>query len=174
HPVFDVIARLRGSELPDEWVVRGNHHDAWVNGASDPISGMAAELAEAQAVGKLAQSGWKPRRTIVYAAWDGEEPGLLGSTEWAETHATELQQKAVVYINSDSNARGLFNAGGSHALEPFVNQVIADVRDPETGKTVGERERAWLQINGTGNDLEAAKGGKDLPLDPLGSGSDFT
>src|SRR5262245_38709273 len=120
-PAYDVIARLRGSERPDEWIIRGNHHDAWVNGAGDPISGLVPLLEEARALGDLAKTGWRPRRTIVYAAWDGEEQGLLGSTEWAETHAAELQNKAVLYLNSDGNSRGFLNVGGSHTLEKFIN-----------------------------------------------------
>ena len=84
---------MRGSELPDEWVIRGNHHDGWVFGAWDPLSGNVALMAEAKAIGALLQTGWRPRRTLIYASWDGEEPGLLGSTEWAETHAQELQAK---------------------------------------------------------------------------------
>ena len=131
-PIYDVIARLPGAERPDEWVIRGNHHDGWVNGASDPVSGLVAELEEARAVGELAKSGWKPKRTLIYAAWDGEEPGLLGSTEWAETHAAELRDHAVVYINSDGNSRGFFNAGGSHTAGDFRQPGRArDVTDPE-------------------------------------------
>jgi len=110
-PAYDVIARLRGSERPDEWVIRGNHHDAWVNGAEDPLSGLVALLEEARAASELTKSGWRPKRTIIYCAWDGEEPGLLGSTEWAEAHAQELQQKAVVYVNSDGNSRGYLSVG---------------------------------------------------------------
>jgi N-acetylated-alpha-linked acidic dipeptidase len=169
-PIYDVIARLPGAERPDEWVIRGNHHDAWVNGASDPISGMVAELAEAQALGELVKTGWKPRRTIVYAAWDGEEPGLLGSTEWAETHADELRQHAAVYINSDSNARGFFGAGGSHQLETLVNQVVRDVTDPEKGVSVLDRSLAANVLFGPPDQAQA----KALRLEPLGSGSDFT
>ncbi|HEY4589990.1 MAG TPA: transferrin receptor-like dimerization domain-containing protein [Thermoanaerobaculia bacterium] len=172
-PIYDVIARIPGSERPDEWVVRGNHHDAWVNGASDPISGMAAELAEARALGELVKSGWKPKRTIIYAAWDGEEPGLLGSTEWAETHADELRQHAAVYINSDSNSRGFFGAGGSHQLETFINQVMRDVPDPEKGISVLDRAVAATQLFGGPERQQEAKS-KFLHLDPLGSGSDFT
>jgi len=104
-PVRDVIATLRGAEEPDVWVLRANHHDAWVNGAEDPISGQVALLEEARALGQLAQAGWRPKRTIMYMSWDGEEPMLLGSTEWAEQHADELRQHAAVYINSDSNGR---------------------------------------------------------------------
>jgi N-acetylated-alpha-linked acidic dipeptidase len=174
RPIYDVIAKLRGRELPDEWVMRGNHHDAWVNGATDPISGLAAMLAEAKAVASLTKDGWRPGRTIVYAAWDGEEPGLLGSTEYVEHHAEELKQKLLVYMNTDSNSRGFLSAGGSHALEPFVNQVAAEVRDPLTQKTVAERARAYATLQGEEVDREAAKAGRDLPLAPLGSGSDFT
>ncbi|HXT22317.1 MAG TPA: M28 family peptidase, partial [Thermoanaerobaculia bacterium] len=175
RPIHDVIAKLPGRELPDEWVMRGNHHDAWVNGATDPVSGLAAMLAEAKAVGALARDGWRPGRTIVYAAWDGEEPGLLGSTEWVETHGDELQKKLLVYMNSDTNSRGFLGVGGSHALEPFVNQVMTDVRDPLTQKTVAERARAWALLESDEEAVrEAAKAGRDVPLDPLGSGSDYT
>ena len=169
-PAYDVIAVMRGSEFPDEWVVRGNHIDGWVFGAGDPLSGMVALMEEARAVGELARTGWRPRRTIVYAGWDAEEPGLLGSTEWAEQHATELQGKAVAYINSDGNGRGFLGVGGSHTLERFVNEVATDVRDPETGVTVLERARARLAVGGDG---EAATR-PDLRIPPLGSGSDYT
>ena len=122
---YNVIAKLKGSELPDEWVIRGNHHDAWVNGASDPVSGVIALMEEARAVSELVKTGWKPRRTLVYCAWDGEEPGLIGSTEWVEHHAEELQQKVVTYINSDGNNRGFLHAGGSHTLEVMVGRSCA-------------------------------------------------
>eukprot|EP01035_Chromulina_nebulosa_P050475 gene50475-68627_t len=108
-PVYDVIAMLKGSEHPDEWVLRGNHHDGWVFGASDPLSGNVAMMSEAKALGALWASGWRPKRTIVYASWDAEEPMLLGSTEWAEQHAAELQAKAVIYINTDGNGRGFLS-----------------------------------------------------------------
>jgi N-acetylated-alpha-linked acidic dipeptidase len=173
-PIYDVIARIPGAERPDEWVIRGNHHDGWVNGASDPVSGLVAELEEAKALGELAKSGWKPKRTIIYAAWDGEEPGLLGSTEWAETHAAELRDHAVVYINSDGNSRGFFNAGGSHQLETFVNQVVRDVTDPEKKISVLDRSLARTQLNGTAEGRQEAKAGKKISLAPLGSGSDYT
>ncbi|HEY3568678.1 MAG TPA: M28 family metallopeptidase [Thermoanaerobaculia bacterium] len=172
-PLYDVIARIPGSERPDEWVIRGNHHDAWVNGANDPVSGMVAELAEARALGELVKSGWKPKRTIIYAAWDGEEPGLLGSTEWAETHAEELRQHGAVYINSDSNARGFFGAGGSHQLETFINQVLRDVPDPEKGISVLDRSLAADALYG-GPDRQEGVKARFVPLEPLGSGSDFT
>jgi N-acetylated-alpha-linked acidic dipeptidase len=173
-PVYDVIAKLPGSERPDEWVIRGNHHDGWVNGASDPVSGMVAELEEARVLGELAKTGWKPKRTLIYAAWDGEEPGLLGSTEWAETHAAELRDHAVVYINSDSNSRGFFGAGGSHTLETFVNQVIRDVPDPEKGVSVLDRALAANTVFGPPPGEHQEHDNKVLRLVALGSGSDFT
>lgn len=173
-PAYDVIARLPGSELPDQWIVRGNHHDAWVNGATDPSSGMAAELAEAKALGALYRDGWRPRRTLVYAAWDAEEPGLLGSVEWAERHAEELTEKAVAYINTDSNSRGFLNAGGSHTLEALVNEVARDVVDPQTDVPVAERVRAAMELHGDEVAQERARQPGDLPIAPLGSGSDYT
>src|ERR1019366_7058161 len=148
EPVRDVLAVLKGSELPDEWILRGNHYDAWVNGAQDPISGLVAELSEAKALGALARAGWKPRRTIVYAAWDGEEPGLIGSTEWVETHAEDLSKKAVAYVNTDSNGRGFLGAAGSHTLERFVDEVARDVVDPETNVSIAERQRAGRLVRG--------------------------
>ncbi len=174
-PAYDVIAKLKGSEFPDEWVMRGNHHDGWVNGAGDPISGLAAMLEEARSIGELAKTGWKPKRTLVFAAWDGEEPGLLGSTEWVEQHGPELQQKLVLYINSDGNGRGFLEAGGSHALEPFINEIAADVIDPQTGISVLERRRNKEII-----DAGSVKAKKDLlakktlSIGALGSGSDFS
>src|SRR3989475_12782642 len=138
-PLYDVIARLPGASAADQWIMRGNHHDAWVNGAQDPISGLVPLLEEARALGQLARQGWKPRRTIIYAAWDGEEPGLLGSTEWVETHGDELRQHGAVYINSDVNSRGYLLAAGSHALQRLVNDVARDIVDPETKLSVWKR-----------------------------------
>ncbi len=137
--IYDVIAKIPGSDFPDEWIVRGNHHDAWVNGAEDPISGQVCLLEEARSLGELVKQGWKPKRTIVYCAWDGEEEGLLGSTEWVETHADELQQKGVVYINSDSNGRGYMYVGGSHTLEKCINAVMRDINDPEKNISIWKR-----------------------------------
>jgi N-acetylated-alpha-linked acidic dipeptidase len=173
-PAYDVIARLRGSERPDEWVVRGNHHDAWVNGADDPISGMVALMEEARAVGELAKQGARPKRTIVYAAWDAEEPGLLGSTEWAEHHAEELRRHAVAYVNTDANGRGFLYAGGSHTLEPFVNEVARDVLDPQKRIPVRERARARRILDGDADERREARERTDLRIDALGSGSDYT
>src|SRR5881397_962485 len=174
QPAYDVIGRIPGSTFPDEWVIRGNHHDAWVNGAEDPISGLIAVLEEARALGELVKSGWKPKRTIIYCAWDAEEPGLLGSTEWAEAHAQELQQKAVVYVNSDGNSRGYLSVGGSHTLERFVNDVARDVIDPEKEVPVAERWRARRILNSNGDLRREARERADVRIDPLGSGSDYT
>jgi len=175
-PAYDVIAKMKGAELPDEWVMRGNHHDGWVNGAGDPLSGQAAMMEEARSIAELAKTGWKPRRTLVFAAWDGEEPGLLGSTEWVEQHGPELQQKLVLYINSDGNGRGFFDAEGSHALEPFINEIAADVTDPQTGISVLERRRDH-DIIAAGTNIKAKKdllAKKTLGIGALGSGSDFS
>jgi N-acetylated-alpha-linked acidic dipeptidase len=143
-PVYDVIATLRGSTYPDEWVVRGNHHDGWVMGAADPLTGQVALMNEAKALGALYRQGWRPKRTIVYASWDGEEPGLLGSTEWAETHADELKRKAVLYVNTDNNGRGYLSAEGNGELQNLVTQAAAAVADPETGVPVLDRARARI------------------------------
>ncbi|MGQ0766912.1 MAG: transferrin receptor-like dimerization domain-containing protein [Gemmatimonadota bacterium] len=173
-PAYNVIATLRGSTHPDEWVVRGNHIDGWVNGAEDPIAGMIAELEEARALGELVKQGWRPRRTIVYAGWDAEEPALLGSTEWAEHHGPELRAKAVAYINTDGNGRGYLSAGGSHSLERLVNEVAREVRDPETGLSVWQRSQAALIRNGSATARREARDRGDLRISALGSGSDFT
>ncbi|MGH7630615.1 MAG: M28 family metallopeptidase [Gemmatimonadales bacterium] len=172
--VHNVVARIPGSEAPDEWVVRGNHHDAWVNGAVDPISGMIAVLEEARAMGELRRQGWRPRRTIIYAAWDGEEQGLLGSTEWAEAHADELRAKAVAYLNTDTSIRGFLEAGGSHSLEAVVNDVAREITDPETRLTVWKRWQLGKIARGSMDDRKELRERADLRIDPLGSGSDWT
>jgi N-acetylated-alpha-linked acidic dipeptidase len=180
--IYNVIAVMKGSDLPDEWIVRGNHHDGWVFGADDPLSGNSALMAEAKAIGALAKDGWRPKRTLVYASWDGEEPGLIGSTEWAETHAEELLRKAVVYVNSDGNGRGFFNPSGSHSLQTLVNQAAASVIDPQTGVSALDRRRARIMVEGNkkGAEPEAKKMAKSVadggapPLGALGSGSDYT
>jgi N-acetylated-alpha-linked acidic dipeptidase len=174
-PARDVVAQIPGSVWPDEWIVRGNHHDAWVNGAEDPISGLSAMLEEARAYGALLKTGWRPKRTIILCAWDGEEEGLLGSTEWAETHADELREKAVVYINTDGNDRGFLDAGGSHALEPLVSASAAAVEDPQ--KKISVLARARLkQISDASKPDDRAKAREraGLRIEALGSGSDFT
>ena len=177
-PIYDVIARIPGSGDPDEWIIRGNHHDAWVNGAEDPVSGTVALMEEARGLAALVKQGWKPRRTIVYCAWDGEEEGLLGSTEWAEEHDAELRQKAAVYINSDGNSRGFLRAGGSHTLERFINGVARDIQDPETRLSVWKR----LQLSEIANQPASAPAAQrqelrrrpDLRIEALGSGSDYS
>jgi len=173
-PAYNVIARLEGSEYPDEWVIRGNHHDGWNHGAADPISGMVALLAEAKATAALAQAGRPPKRTIIYAGWDAEEPGLIGSTEWAEHHAADLQEHAVAYLNTDGNSRGFVNIGGSHTLERFFNQVMDNVSDPRAEISVKERRRALLRVNAEGEGDSAEAERADLRISPLGSGSDYT
>jgi N-acetylated-alpha-linked acidic dipeptidase len=173
-PIYDVIARIPGSQHPDEWVIRGNHHDAWVNGAGDPVSGTSPELEEARGMAELLRQGWKPERTILYCFWDGEEPGLLGSTEWAETHADELRQHAVVYINSDGNGRGFFHASGSHSLEHFTNEVMKDVEDPETKMTVWQRNRLNAIAKAPPDRRAEIRARPDLRIGALGSGSDYT
>ena len=170
----NVIARLPGSTYPNEWVVRGNHHDAWVNGAQDPASGMSVELEEARALGQLVKQGWRPQRTIVYAAWDGEEQGLLGSTEWVEYHEAELRDTAVVYINTDGNGRGFLNAGGSHALEPLVNAVAKEIEDPDTKASVWKRMQARTIAAGPPAQRNEARTRSDLRISALGSGSDYS
>ena len=173
--IFDVVAKIPGAEEPDAWIIRGNHHDAWVNGAEDPTSGQVALLEEARALGELVKQGWRPKRTIIYCAWDGEEPMLLGSTEWAEAHDKELKQHAVAYINSDGNGRGYLHMDGSHTLEHFVNGVARDIVDPETNRTLWKR----LELNeiaGAKNeqDRKELRERADLRMAPLGSGSDYT
>ena len=167
---YNVIARRKGAMYPNEWIVRGNHHDGWNHGARDPTSGLVALLAEAQAIAKLP----RPARSIVYAAWDAEEPGLIGSTEWAEDHARELNRKAVAYINTDGMSRGYIRIGGSHTLERFYNEVMGDVTDPETGLALADRLRAAIRVNGDEDARTELETRKDLRIAPLGSGSDYT
>ena len=173
-PVNDVIATLRGSAAPDQWVIRGNHFDAWVNGADDPLSGMSAVLEEARMLGELHKQGWTPKRTIIYCAWDGEEPGLLGSTEWVETHGEQLYKHAVAYINSDSNGRGFFHASGSHDLEKLINDVVRELNDPEKNISVWQRARL-SRIANAKNPEERSEIRKraDLTIGALGDGSDY-
>ena len=174
-PVYDVIAKIPGSVAPDEWIIRGNHHDAWVNGAEDPVSGQAPLLEEARALGLLLKQGWKPRRTIIYTAWDGEEPMLLGSTEWVETHADELREHAAVYINTDGNDRGVLNVEGSHSLEQFINGVERDIEDPETKMTVWHRAQlSKIAEAKSADDRKELRERADLRIGALGSGTDFT
>ncbi|HEX5423592.1 MAG TPA: M28 family metallopeptidase [Candidatus Acidoferrales bacterium] len=174
-PVYDVIAKITGAQFPNEWIIRGNHHDGWVNGAEDPLSGQVAEMEEGRALGQLLKQGWRPKRTIIYCAWDGEEPGLLGSTEWGEEHATELKEHAVAYINTDGNGRGYLRVGGSPTLDHFVTGVAADITDPETHISVGRRSQL-REISQAKTDQERKElwSRADMRIGPLGSGSDYT
>src|SRR6266566_6686593 len=173
-PLYNVVATIPGSTLPDQWVIRGNHHDAWVNGAGDPLSGASAELEEARGLGELLKQGWHPQRTIIYCFWDGEEPALLGSTEWVEAHATELSKHAVAYFNSDGNGRGYFRAEGSSALESFVNSVTKDIDDPETKMPVWKRQRLVAISRAAGDARAELRNRPDIRMEALGSGSDYT
>jgi N-acetylated-alpha-linked acidic dipeptidase len=164
-PTYNVVAKMTGAEKPDQWVLRGNHHDGWNFGAADPLSGMIAVMEEARVIAELAKTGWRPGRTLVFLAWDGEEPALLGSTEWAEHHASELQRHAVAYINSDGTSRGFVRVSGASSLELFSTQAARDVTDPQTRVPVLERSLAARRVAGQ----ESA-----FRLDPLGSGSDYT
>ena len=166
---YNPVAKLKGSVYPDEWIMRGNHHDGWAQGAADPISGMVSLMEEARAIGELVKTGWRPKRTLVYAGWDAEEPGLLGSTEWVEYHLDEIQEKMVVYINTDGTGVGFMGVSGSHSLEKFVNEVASEVKDPVQDLTLKKRIRSRLRISGN-KDAER----DDLRIYPLGSGSDYT
>ncbi len=181
--IYNVVAVMKGSTYPDQWIMRGNHHDGWVFGAADPMSGHIAMMGEAKAIGALAKTGWRPKRTLVYLSWDAEEPMLLGSTEWAETHAAELKEKALVYVNTDGGARGFLDVDGSHSLQHLVNGVAIDVTDPQTGVSVAARLRAAMQVVGTApganeeardNAKMAADPAHDLPIRAMGSGSDYS
>ena len=171
---YNVIARMEGSTWPDEWVIRGNHHDGWNHGAADPVSGMVATLAEAKAVAELAAAGEPPKRTMIYAAWDAEEPGLIGSTEWAEHNADDLREHTVAYLNTDGSARGFISIGGSHVLERLLNQVTEEVDDPLLDVSLKDRRRAFLLINGDEQAKADARDRRDLRIFPMGSGSDYT
>lgn len=179
--LYDVVATIPGSEFPDEWIVRANHHDAWVFGAEDPLSGTVSVLAEAKAMGALLKQGWRPRRTIILAAWDGEEPMTLGSTVWALTHAQELEKKAVAYINSDNSTRGALRVEASHTLEHFFNGVTQSIDDPKSGKTLWDEMKAResrsnpeLPLTPEERAQRAADVHRaDLRVGALGSGSDW-
>lgn len=173
-PIYDVIGTLHGSSAPEQWVIRANHHDAWVNGADDPGAGQVALLEEMRALGALKKQGWSPKRTIIYAAWDGEEPAVLGSAEWAETHAAELTEHAVAYLNSDNSGRGYLGMSGSHVLEKFINGVARDITDPETGASVERRLRASEVMRAPAARREELRNRPDLHIGALGSGSDYT
>jgi len=174
RPLYNVVARIPGTTRPDEWIIFGNHHDAWVSGADDPISGASSLMETARGLAELLKTGWRPSRTIVLGLWDGEEWGLLGSTEWAEKHDAELKQKAAVYINTDGTGKGWLNAGGSHGLQQFMGEAAKDVMDPRTGKPIFEEARRRAVLAEAEDNKKAAEADPSLRIAPLGSGSDFT
>lgn len=176
RPLYNVVVRIDGTEFPDQWIIHGNHHDAWVNGASDPTSGNVALMETARGFAELLKNGWKPKRTIILALWDGEEWGLLGSTEWAEKHKADLATKGVAYINSDSTGKGWLGMSGSHSLQAFINEVARDVPDPRgSGKSVLEAKRTrQIEQARTEKDKADLRAQGDLPIEALGSGSDYT
>ena len=174
RPLYNVVARIPGTTRPDEWIIFGNHHDAWVSGADDPISGASSLMETARGLAELLKTGWRPSRTIILALWDGEEWGLLGSTEWAEKHDAELKQKAAVYINTDGTGKGWLNAGGSHGLQQFMGEAAKDVMDPRTGKPIFEEARRRAVLAEAEDNKKAAEADPSLRIAPLGSGSDFT
>lgn len=171
-PLYNVVGRIRGASAPDEWVIFGNHHDGWVNGAADPISGASALMEAARALSQLVKSGWQPQRTIIVTLWDGEEWGLLGSTEWAEEHADELREKAVVYFNTDGYSKGVFDAEGSHTLTTFVREVARDMLDPAGGNLIESAQRERLTRAGSAADSATARKA-GFELGAAGSGTDF-
>jgi N-acetylated-alpha-linked acidic dipeptidase len=174
RPLHNVIVRIDGSTFPDEWIIFGNHHDAWVNGADDPTSGAVALMEMARGLSELMKTGWRPKRTIVLALWDGEEWGLLGSTEWAEQHGAELREKAAVYVNTDSSGKGWLSVGGSHGLQQLLNEVAKEIPDPRTSKPVVEEARRRNVMNAPEDTRADAEADPLYRIDPLGSGSDYT
>ena len=172
RPLFDVIATIPGSESPDEWVIAGNHHDAWVNGADDPVSGAVALLETARSLATLQKQGWRPKRTIKIALWDGEEFGLLGSTEWVEKHQDELRQKAVAYLNSDSTGKGWLFVSGSHTLEQFAEELASSISQPNSSASLAEAALHHPPSEDD-DDMPGAKGRKTFSIGALGAGSDY-
>ena len=172
--VYDVIASIPGSVHPNEWILRGNHHDAWTYGAFDPISGVASLMEEARSLATLMKQGWRPKRTVVLCFWDGEEPANLGSTEWVEAHAEELKQHGAAYINTDASLRGVLGIEGSDALAPFIAEVADDVPDPEMPVSVGRRKYLTDIAEAESPELRARiRATKRLHIDPAGDGSDY-
>ena len=175
RPIYNVVARIEGSHYPDEWIVHGNHHDGWCAGATDPISGAVQLMETARGFGELLAAGIRPRRTVIFALWDAEEWGLLGSTEWAETHRDDLGEKGVVYINTDSTGKGWLNMAGSHTLQKFLNEVARGIEDPERGVSLFEAARARrLETAANPDARQEIEQSDDLRLAALGSGSDYT
>ena len=174
---YNPVGRMIGSVYPDEWIMRGNHHDGWGHGASDPISGMVSLMEEARAIGELTKTGWRPKRTLIYAGWDAEEPGLLGSTEWVEHNLKDIKENMVVYINTDGTGAGYLSMGGSHSLEKFVNEVIRDVKDPVHDVSLDSRLRSRMRVrefNVGASELNEESERTDLRIYAMGAGSDYT
>jgi N-acetylated-alpha-linked acidic dipeptidase len=184
RPIWNVIATMKGREQPDQWVMCGNHRDAWTYGAVDPNSGTACMLEMARAIGELAKDGWRPRRTLVLCSWDGEEYGLLGSTEWCEAREAELAHKAVAYLNVDVAVAGKdFRANGSHALRDVLVESLDQVTDPARGVSVlrawsdkgfGEGKAEWARVNRERRWRGEPERPFEINVAPLGSGSDYT
>ncbi|HEY7210765.1 MAG TPA: transferrin receptor-like dimerization domain-containing protein [Bryobacteraceae bacterium] len=174
-PLFDVIATIPGSGEPDRWIIAGNHHDAWVNGADDPVSGVAALLETTRALAALQKQGWQPRRTIKIAFWDGEEFGLLGSTEWAEKHQDELREKAVAYLNSDSTGKGWIHINGSHTLESFAAEVASSVSQPGSDGTLLDAavRHPPGSLQSEEENEKATHSQQPFQIGALGAGSDY-
>lgn len=173
RPLYNVIARIPGATSPDEWVIAGNHHDAWVFGADDPAGAAATVLEAARTLSELRTTGWRPARTLVFALWDGEEQGILGSTEWAEDHGDELRDKAVLYIQGDNYRRGIFTSSGSHALETFMREIARDTRDPDTGRSALDLVTARALGNARNAADSAAVRARPFVLSPIGANTDY-
>jgi N-acetylated-alpha-linked acidic dipeptidase len=182
--LWDVIGRVKGSELPDEWVIAGNHRDAWVYGAVDPNSGTAAMLESVHGVGELLKSGWKPKRTTIFCSWDGEEEGLMGSTEWVEQHEPELAN-AAAYFNMDVAVSGpKFGASSVPSLKQFIRDVTKAVPAPKGGTVYDAWQKAAqpdapstqspTEAIGDSRRTPASQIKGDVPVGDLGSGSDYT
>ncbi len=172
-PLYDVIATIPGSESPDRWILAGNHHDAWVNGADDPVSGAAALIETARTLATLKKQGWTPKRTVKLAFWDGEEFGLLGSTEWAEKHQVELKEKAVAYLNSDSTGKGWIHISGSHTLEAFAAEVASCLPQPGAGTNLLEASLHHPPSESEDEPLTTERTEKPFHIGALGAGSDY-
>jgi N-acetylated-alpha-linked acidic dipeptidase len=179
--LWDVIGRIPGSESPDTWVVAGNHRDAWTFGAVDPNSGTAAMLEAVHGIGVLLKDGWKPKRTLIFASWDGEEEGLIGSTEWSEQHAAELKH-AVAYFNTDVGVSGPnFDASAVPSLKDFIREVTREVPSPRGGTVyeqwqAHQKEHPDREVNNGFNEQRpgAAHTQGAVHIGDLGSGSDYT
>src|SRR5262245_24902752 len=174
--LINVIGRITGREAPDEWIIVGSHRDAWTFGASDSVSGHVSMMSVARAFGDMMKAGWRPRRTLLFVSWDGEEQGLLGSTEWGEDYANELRAKTAVYVNRDAGAGGInFSSSAVHSLTPFVYELAQSIRPADETKNLYEawlaraRDEAPKQEGKT-----AAEIVKEPPIGALGSGSDYT